>query len=1536
VNPSSEPQSKGVLLTLLFTDIVGSTRLKQELGDREMMALMKRHHHILRSLLAETEDAEEITTAGDSFFFTFSRPSDAARFALRAQSQLRAAAADIGRPIPVRIGIHVGEVLVEARVQPSGKRRDYCGLHVDMAARIMSLGQGGQILLSRAAFDSSRQALRGDAPFSASTIQWKNHGTYQLQGIEEPIEICEVGEAQHIQKSPPPDSSKGRRASSADSDFVGSWRPAAGLTVPRTEWVLEHSLGEGKFGEVWLGKHRKLGIRRAFRFCFEAARVRMLKREVSIFKVLAEQIGDHPNMVRVHDVQLDAAPFYLTMEYVDGGDLPLWIKSACAGSSVSLRQRVDFIAEVADALHAAHQAGILHRDIRPSNILISTAKGTPHALLTDFGVGQVLAAQAAVPLDVASTGATIDTRSSTAGQAIYFAPEVIAGEPATVQSDIYSLGVVLLQIALGDFGAAHRLERSDVNFPESWLSSAVADATIKEPGRRLQSAASLSERLRHGLRTRPSAILASANALSETERSEYLARACASDPALRAEIDAISGSGKVAGFINSPVGVMNVEREIARLKPEQPGDHIGPYKLLEQIGEGGFGTVWMADQHKPIRRRVALKVIKLGMDTKEVIARFEQERQALALMDHPHIAKVLDAGATQFGRPYFVMELVPGVRITDYCDNNRLPTTERIRLFIQVCNAVQHAHQKGIIHRDLKPSNILVMLHDGIPVPKIIDFGIAKATQQQRLTDLTLFTQSEQMMGTPLYMSPEQAERGGIDIDTRSDIYSIGVILYELLTGSTPFKAGDLTGGGIDELRRVIREKDPKRPSTALSALTPDLLATVAKHQQSDPAKLLRSVRGDLDWIVMKAIERDRMRRYDTASAFVADIQRHLDGHPILARPVSKGYRLSRFARRNRLGIGAGILVFTLLAAGLSASIVLYLREREAHELATNALLRLRRTAPTFASQASSLLEQGEFEQALATNASAIELMPTEVGYRIFRANLLQAMEKLGEAEAEYITVLKLNPGDVIASKNIAICRELLSANGGIQTLGPELQRKLLTSLLGQKRMVEAARLNAKFQASLEALLIALEPRLAEYRSQAGWTARRIIPLNDGTLSLNLSDLKIGDLRKLQGFPISELMLDRCELTEFSQLGALQLTSLSLQSTGIADLSAFNGLKLRRLDIYGTKVTALDPIRNMPLEDLQAGNTAVKDLTPLRGMPLRSLNIEFTHCVDLSPLVGMPLEELRCRHTMIGDISSLRSMKLHTLAVPGHIKDLSPLENLPLRQLDIQFCSRLYSMQPILSLRLLETLRIPKIHFETILLKNHSSLKRIGAKDPKQAVDAVLVPIDQFWESNEAMLRFAAQSEVERRRVADIIKMQSWNVDTETATGIDDEGGVIVDVSNSSVSNLEPLRGCRISTLMLNHTLVRSFEPLRGMSSLRVLRMNDIGEIDLEPLRGLPLQELDAGGAGISNLEPLRGMQLRRAHFDRCPLPFNVEPLSASLSLQTLLIPENADNIEELRKLPNLEYLGNTWTGNPARPARPAAEFWSLRATRRK
>ena len=427
------------------------------------------------------------------------------------------------------------------------------------------------------------------------------------------------------------------------------------------------------------------------------------------------------------------------------------------------------------------------------------------------------------------------------------------------------------------------------------------------------------------------------------EREGYLSRTCGHDPVKRDRL--VGKLGKLmeslaadSGSV-SPASSRSSSSEIAQALAtgldlhEKPGTKIGRYTLLQKIGEGGCGIVYLAEQEQPVRRQVALKLIKLGLDTREFVARFEAERQALALMEHPGIARVFDAGATELGRPYFVMELVRGVPITRFCDQAKLPLRDRLWLFIAVCQAVQHAHQKGVIHRDLKPSNILVAQHDGLPVPKIIDFGIAKAMDAEP-TDKTLFTQFHAFVGTPAYTSPEQMESGGADIDTRTDIYSLGVLLYELLTGRTPFDSQELARTGLDAMRKTIRETEPPRPSVRLHSTREGELKEIATRRGTEPTKLIHLVQGDLDWIVMKCLEKDRDRRYETANGLAADIERHLSDEPVTARPPSNAYRIRKLVARHRVAFGAATAVLVALVLGLVIASVALVRARAARERA--------------------------------------------------------------------------------------------------------------------------------------------------------------------------------------------------------------------------------------------------------------------------------------------------------------------------------------------------------------------------------------------------------------------------------------------------------------------------------------------------------------------------------------------------------------------------------------------------------------------------
>jgi serine/threonine protein kinase len=473
----------------------------------------------------------------------------------------------------------------------------------------------------------------------------------------------------------------------------------------------------------------------------------------------------------------------------------------------------------------------------------------------------------------------------------------------------------------------------------------------------------------------PKAIfLAALDQPSPAEQSRYLGAACGGDLPLRSRVEQLLAAHNQAGQFLGGAGATAAMNNPSLT--ERPGTQIGPYKLLQQIGEGGMGVVYMAEQTEPIARRVALKIVKPGMDTRQVIARFEAERQALAMMDHVNIARVLDAGTTDAGRPYFVMELVHGVPITKYCDDNRLTPRQRLELFVPVCQAIQHAHQKGIIHRDVKPSNVMVTLYDGKPVPKVIDFGVAKATEQN-LTERTLFTQYGTMVGTLEYMSPEQAEMSALGVDTRSDIYSLGVLLYELLTGNTPLSHKTMKEAAYAEILRLIKEEEPPKPSTRLSD-SGEALASISANRHTEPAKLTKLMRGELDWIVMKTLEKDRNRRYETAKDFAADVQRYLGDEAVQACPPSAGYRFRKFARRNKVALATVSVVslaVVLAVVSLAVSNVRISREKQQKETA--------------------LTEKGD--ALLKAKANYVEAQKQE---KLARQNAQRAVEQSGIARA--------------------------------------------------------------------------------------------------------------------------------------------------------------------------------------------------------------------------------------------------------------------------------------------------------------------------------------------------------------------------------------------------------------------------------------------------------------------------------------------------------------------------------------------------------
>jgi hypothetical protein len=467
------------------------------------------------------------------------------------------------------------------------------------------------------------------------------------------------------------------------------------------------------------------------------------------------------------------------------------------------------------------------------------------------------------------------------------------------------------------------------------------------------------------------------------------------------------------------------------LQLERLGTMIGRYKLLEKIGEGGFGVVFMAEQVEPVQRKVALKIIKAGMDTREVITRFEGERQAIALMDHPNIARALDAGATETGRPYFVMELVRGIPITDYCDQVQLPTHERLNLFIKVCQAVQHAHQKGVIHRDLKPSNVLVTEVDSEPVPKVIDFGVAKAIGH-KLTPKTLFTGFNHVIGTPAYMSPEQAALSGLDLDTRADIYSLGVLLYELLTGLTPFDTESFRKAAMDEILRTIRETEPPKPSTRLQTLG-EKLTEVAKQRRTEPASLGRLIRGDLDWIVMRCLEKERQRRYETANGLATDVARHLANEPVAAHAPSALYRFQKLVRRNKLAFAVGVPMAVLVLVVAIGAPLVALRLRKAYE--TERSLRTYAEFREKLTKAEALCVQLKFEEAdrlMGAVPSSVDPREAKDGAALFRklSDFFARSGRWEEASADVAKALALEPEHLVDWISHAT---LLAANGNAE-----------------------------------------------------------------------------------------------------------------------------------------------------------------------------------------------------------------------------------------------------------------------------------------------------------------------------------------------------------------------------------------------------------------------------------------------------------------------------------------------------------------------
>ncbi|MCB1275560.1 protein kinase [Prosthecobacter sp.] len=1040
--------------------------------------------------------------------------------------------------------------------------------------------------------------------------------------------------------------------------------------------------------------------------------------------------------------------------------------------------------------------------------------------------------------------------------------------------------------------------------------------------------------------------------LPPEQRGAYLDLACAGDAEQRVRIDELLRSHEGAGSFLAGAAIQDIAADLdvtVKAAPgtmpstrglpssEKSGDRIGPYKLLQAIGEGGFGTVWMADQEHPVRRRVALKIIKLGMDTKEVVARFEQERQALAMMDHPNIARVFDAGATEQGRPFFVMELVRGMKITDYCDEKNLSTDERVELFILVCQAVQHAHQKGIIHRDIKPSNILVTINDGKAVPKVIDFGVAKATQG-KLSDGTLFTQFEQMIGTPLYMSPEQAEMTSVDVDTRSDIYSLGVLLYELLTGRTPIDMTTMAKAGIGEIRRIIREVDPVRPSARLKTLDGNELTTMAKRRHTDPTRLPGTLSGDIDWIVMKCLEKDRARRYDTANGLALDLQRHLANEVVIARPPTAGYLLSKLIRRNKVAFAAGAAIAASLVVGIAASLWQAHRAQDAatqakaaEERATMALDELRATAPAFAVQARSLAAKEQFNDAIDKLDYAIRLRPNVAEYLVAKADLLQCQFKLAEAAVVYREALRVQPDLARAEASAKLCDELLAAAPGEQgNLTRESLARLQLAMQQQQRpashLMPVARLlgeEKKFIVEfwlekLKDLPISPEKPLKE----------RLTMADVGRLTLDLSRSGVSDLEPLRGMPVGWLSLDGCsKVKSLDPLRGAPLRTLilrdisSLDDDALAVITSLTDLKI--LYLTGTKITDLSALSGLSLETLDLADTKVIDLTALRGMKLTKLDLRNTRVSDLSPLAGMPLTMLDASSIPATDYSPLAGAPLEKCFIQNSpLRDLSFLEGSPVKQLALFNCDEARGYSVLAGLKSLDLLILPQ-SFRSLpeedlaaieSLRTHPTLKNIQTeyRSGSWIINTTLSK-DDFWEDWDIQKSLVTK-----------LRKSGFKFGFSKLSA----GTYSLSIQNQPFSDLSMLKGVPISSLFLLGCPVTDLSPIAGLP-LDYLHLGDSQVADLSPLKGMPLKSLILHATKVSDLSPLAGMPLEKLLLSGCNQITDVAALAEIPTLKILTVPTSARNIELLRKLPNLERLAfQMMAKDPWLPVTTTDEFW--------
>ncbi len=1023
---------------------------------------------------------------------------------------------------------------------------------------------------------------------------------------------------------------------------------------------------------------------------------------------------------------------------------------------------------------------------------------------------------------------------------------------------------------------------------------------------------------------------------AEAVRGEYLDKACAGEPALRQRVESLlAAHEEAASFLENPVKTLAAETTapggrfspVTALPPsayrpisEGPGTMVGRYKLLQQIGEGGMGVVYMAAQETPVRRRVALKIIKPGMDSAQVIARFEAERQALAMMDHPNIARVLDAGTTETGRPYFVMELVQGIPITQYCDDKLLNTVERLELFIQVCNAIQHAHQKGIIHRDLKPSNVLIAIYDGKPVPKIIDFGVAKALHQN-LTEKTMFTQFGAVVGTLEYMSPEQADMDLMGTDTRSDIYSLGVLLYELLTGSTPLDGKKLRSLGYAEMLKTIREVDPPKPSTRLTQSRDDM-ATISARRQTEPRRLQKLVAGDLDWIVMKCLEKDRTRRYETANGLAVDIQRHLQDEAVLASPPGQLYKLQKLVRRNKLMFAAIACVMLALVLGLAAS--LWQAERahreamraasEAERASTEAtrccaaeeqalmtLDELRATAPTFVAQAQALAAEGKIDEAIEKLDYVIRLHPEAAEFRVAKGDLYLGQLKLSDAAIVYRDALRLKPGFRPAQTKATLCEQILAASPSPQGKFSleSLVKIYAAGLLGKPTDAALKAVSDTYAQEKKRLWNSWLPRLQALPMFANLPAgdsqweHRFDVRNDGQLILYLGQMDPGDLSQLKGLPVAELYLsnslnvtDVLPLADMASLESLTIPML------VRNIEALHKLpKLKRLSFTVTQPrTASDQMNQQEIYDYLNANgedslrTGIFDIAGnFQGRPTPDTTAEefwkqYSTLTWVARLrdSGLKIKKLWSRNgdapgtwgldlrdTGIRDLSILKGMPLTALWLDGDpVTDLGPLHGMPLTNFYIDG-TKVSDLSPLEGMQLAELWMdgTPVADLSPLRGMHHLSILKLAGCNNITDLSPVAEDKGLHW-----LFLPPHVKDIHILRTLPNLEIIGFGYNTIAPADFFRLYDTAQWQSALHIAGVNPGEMIRRDdgTWILDVSNRKDFAdltPLHGIP-ISILSIGNTSVTDLSPVRGMPLKEFRLWNTKVTDLTPIKGMAI--------------------------------------------------------------------------